>query len=85
MSGLLDGRHRMLPAGTVDRHEPTQTERPAQDRQFLQLGLVQDVQARVQRPIQHRRIDVTLVVSTEHDSPVPRNVLATGHTVSDAG
>jgi hypothetical protein len=46
---LLDGGHRLIPAGTLDRHESPHLEGPAQERESLELRLEENVKAPVER------------------------------------
>ena len=50
-----------------DRHEAANVEDGAHDRELVQFGLVEDVQLRMQRPEEHRGIDVALVIGAEDD------------------
>ena len=65
--------------------EPADVEHRPHDRKLVQLGLVEDVQLRVQRLEQHRRIDVALVVRAEDDRRSPGTCSRPADPVADAG
>ena len=60
----------------VDRNEPAHPERAREDRNLIDLVLVEDVHARVQRREEDRRIDVALMVAAVHGGAIERQVLA---------
>ena len=62
-----DRRERLLAGGTIDGHEPGDIEGGAHDRELPQLRFVEDLEPRVQRLEQHRRVHVAFVVRTVHD------------------
>ena len=68
----------------IHRHEPAHLHRAPEQRQPGELGLVEHVQPRIERPEQHGRVDVALVIRAEHDRAARRHVLATAHAVPDA-
>ena len=78
---LLDGGHRLLTAGAVDRHESADLKRLAEQRQLRQLPLEQHVQPRMERLKQDRRIDVALMIAAEHHGLAGAQMLAPGHAV----
>ena len=80
-----DRRHRLVAIAAFDRDEPADVEHRAHDRELAQLRLVEDVELRVQRLEQHRRVDVALVVRAEHDRRSRGTLLAARHPVPDAG
>ena len=79
----IDRMRRFLVA-PVDRHEAAHAKRARQDRNRVDLGLVEDVHARVQHVEQHRRIDVALVVRAVDGGAVERQVLGAGDANADA-
>ena len=81
----VDRRQRRVAVVALHRHEPAGFHHHAEHRQLAQLGLVEDVQAAMQRPEQHRRVDVALVIGAEDDGAARRHVLAADDPVADAG
>ena len=71
----LDRPHRRFLVPPVDRDEAAQPERARQERNRVDLVLVEDVHPRVQRVEQHRRIDVALMVRAVDRRAVERQVL----------
>ena len=65
----------------VDRDETAHPERAREERDRVDLVLVEDMHARVQRVEQDRRVDVALVVRAEHRGAVQRQVLRAGDAV----
>src|SRR4029079_13667058 len=78
----LDGCHRPFTVVALHRDEAADVERRPHDGKLVQLGLVQDVQLRVERLEEDRWIDVAFVVRTEHYG-ARGNMLASAHAVAD--
>ena len=80
----LDRAHRRFLVAAVDRDEPAMPERARQHRDRVDLLLVEDVHARMERVEEDRRIDVALVIRAVHRGAVERKVLGAGDAVPDA-
>ena len=80
----LDRSHRRFLVAAIDRDEAAVSERARENRDRVDLGLVENVQHGMQRVEQHRRIDVALMVRAVHGGAVLRHVLAADHPVADA-
>ena len=72
----LERPHRRFLVAPVDRDEAAVPERARQQRDRVDLGLVEDVHPRVQRGEEDRRIDVALMVGAVDRGAVEREVLA---------
>ena len=72
----FDRAHRGFLVAAVDGNEAAEPERARQDRDPVDLVLVEDVHARVQRLEQDRRVDVALVIRAVDGGAVERQVLA---------
>src|SRR5204862_2262125 len=79
-----DRRHCLSAVGAVDGHEAPDVEYRAHDREPVELRLVKDVEAAVQRLEEDRRVDIALVIRTEDDRFVG-DILATDDAIPDAG
>jgi hypothetical protein len=60
------------------------TERAREQRDRIDLRLVDDVHARVELVEQDRRVDIALMIRAVHCGAIERNVLRTGDTDRDA-
>jgi hypothetical protein len=58
----LDGSHRRFLVATLDGNEPTHSERPGENGNPIQLGLVENVHLWMQRSEEHGRVDVALMI-----------------------
>src|SRR5215510_2391604 len=79
----LDRSQRSLAIVALDRDESANVKEGTHDRKLVKLGLVEDVQLRMQRPEQDGGVDIALMIRAE-DHWTDRYVLAAGDLVADA-
>ena len=81
----LNRPHRRLLVAPVNGNETAQAERTCQNRNPVDLVLVEDVHARMECVEKDRGIDVALVVRAVNGSPAERQVLSADNPETDAG
>jgi len=75
---------RRLLVAAIDGDETAVAERARQDRNRVDFGFVEDVQAGMDREEQHGRVDVALMVRAVDRRTVARHVLEPGDAEADA-
>src|SRR5205814_49284 len=79
----FDRSQRRFLVATVHWEKTTISKRPHEDRNLVQLRLVQNVHHRVKRVVQDRWIDVALMIRAEDRGAAARQVLPAGDSIAD--